>query len=186
MRGTCLLSGFAILATAVSVSAQTGQATGTRVPVRAGTSVRTSGPGLLPGTRSNVFTIIQGNAMDAANTALPNVIVRLRDVRYGRIVDSQVTDSSGLFAFRAVDPGMYIIELLGGDDSVLAASPILYVKSGEIVTALVKLPFVPPPLGGFFGRSAVSALAVASAAAAAGVLANEVTGIEASNTQVTR
>jgi hypothetical protein len=145
MRCTGLPAALVALAVASApVSAQqTGQAAGSRVPVRAGTSVRTTGPGLLPGTRSNVFTIIQGNAMDATNAALPNVVVRLRDARFGRVVDSQVTDSTGLFAFRAVDPGTYVIELMGADDTVLAASPLLHVQSGEIVSALVKLPFGP-------------------------------------------
>src|SRR5689334_9525952 len=47
--------------------------------------------GLLPGTRANVFPTIRGNALSAVNEALANTTVRLRDARFGRIVDTQVT-----------------------------------------------------------------------------------------------
>src|SRR5579864_4855907 len=76
------------------------------------------------GARSEAFsTTIQGNALTSTNGQLANTIVRLRDARFGRIIDSQLTDESGLFAFRTVDPGSYIVEIMGADQaSVLAAS----------------------------------------------------------------
>src|SRR5687767_8231015 len=70
---------------------------------------RAATPPVLPGTTERAFATIQGNALDSADNALPNGIVRLRDVRFGRIVDLQVTDQSGLFAFRTVDPGSYVV-----------------------------------------------------------------------------
>ena len=62
---------------------------------------------------------------------------------------------------------------------VLAATPIINVDSGQRVAALVKLPFQTPPLGGAFGTSLASALAITSAAVAAGVLATTVAGAPA-------
>lgn len=138
---------------------------------------------LLPGTKSNAFTTIQGNALSPTNGALPDTIVRLRDARQGRIVDTQITDKSGFFAFHNVDPGSYVIEVVGNDQSVLAASQLLNVESGQLASAVVKLPFRIPPFAGLLGHSAPSALAVSSAAAASGVLANAVTGQPASSTQ---
>lgn len=135
---------------------------------------------LLPGTRPNVFTTIQGNALNATNGALPDTIVRLRDARAGRIMDVQITDKSGLFAFRTVDPGSYIVELVGADQAVLAASQILNVNAGEAVSAVVKLPFRASPLGGLLGHTAASAASVSSAAAASGILARRVTGVPTS------
>src|SRR5262245_22905203 len=64
-------------------------------------------------TQVNVLTLIQGNALTATNAALADAPVRLRDVRSGRIVASTRTDRSGLFSFRPVDPGSYIVELVG-------------------------------------------------------------------------
>src|SRR5215831_7038741 len=105
------------------------------------------------GTRSQAFTTtIQGNALTSTNGQLAQTMVRLRDARYGRVMDSVVTDKSGLFAFRAVDPGSYIVEIMSADQtSVLAASQILSVNAGDVVSAVVKLPFRLPPFAGILG-----------------------------------
>ena len=132
-------------------------------------------PRLLPGTRANVFAIIKGNAFNATDGQLPDAIVRLRDARAGRILDTQLTDKSGFFAFRPIDPGAYVVEVVGNDQSILAASQMLTVGAGETVSAIVKLPFRIPPLGGLLGHTVQSAAAVSSAAAASGVLAATVT-----------
>src|SRR5450759_986285 len=66
---------------------------------------------LLPGTRADVLSTVQGNALSSANGQLAGVSVRLRDARTGRIVDTQFADKAGSFAFKAVDPGTYIVEI---------------------------------------------------------------------------
>lgn len=152
-----------------------------RVPTAPATTAsvvpqRTAMARLLPGTRSSVFTTIQGNALNSTNGSLPDSIVRLRDARFGRIVDTQVTDKSGLFAFRAVDPGSYIVEIVAPDQSILAASQMLSVNAGEVVSAVVKLPFRVPPFAGVLGQSVGQAATVTSAAAASGVLSTEIAG----------
>lgn len=134
-------------------------------------------PRILPGTRPGVFSTIQGNALDSADGALANANVRLRDARIGQIVETQMADMSGIFAFRAVDPGSYIVEIIGQDQSsVLAASQVLYVGPGEAISAIVKLPFRLPPLAGVLGNTVPSAAAVATQAAASGVLAAQISG----------
>jgi hypothetical protein len=130
---------------------------------------------VLPGTRSSAFTTIQGSALNSTNGILADTPVRLRDVRFGRIVDTTMSDKAGLFTFRGVDPGSYVVELIGKDQTILAASQVLNIDSGTAVSAIVKLPFRVPPFGGLLGHSAASAVAVASAAAASGVLARAVT-----------
>ena len=132
-------------------------------------------PKMLPGTRANVLTTIQGNALSSTNGGLADAVVRLRDARIGRIVDSQITDNSGLFAFKAVDPGSYIVEIVGNDQTILAASQMLNVNAGEAVSAVVKLPFRVPPFAGLLGNTTPSALAITSAAGTAQVLAARVT-----------
>lgn len=141
---------------------------------------RAAGPRVLPGTSGNVFTTIQGNALDSTNGSLPNTVVRLRDARRGRIVDTQFTDKSGLFSFRGVDPGSYVVEIIGNDQSILAASQLLNVNAGDAVSAIVKLPFRIPPFAGVLGHSTPSAIVVSAAAAASGVLASQATAAEAS------
>jgi hypothetical protein len=142
--------------------------------------VQRAAAGLWAGARASAFTTIQGNALTATNAALPDATVRLRDVRIGRIAGVSTTDKAGLFSFHGVDPGSYVVELVGDDHTILAASQILYVDAGQTVSTLVKLPFRSPPLFGIFGHTVASAAAVAAAAAASGVLATAVTGAEAS------
>ena len=123
--------------------------------------------------KEHALTTIQGNALNSANGHLNGVIVRLRDARFGRIVDTQTTDKSGLFAFKSIDPGTYIVEIMSNDSAILAASQLLNVNAGEAVSAVVKLPFRIPPFAGILGSttSTTTAAAVTTEAAASGVAA---------------
>ena len=122
--------------------------------------------------RSSALTMIQGNALNSASGHLNGAVVRLRDARYGRIVDTQLTDETGLFAFKALDPGSYIVEVMSNDQSILAASQMLNVNAGEAVSAVVKLPFRIPPFAGLMGSTTTpSATAVAAQAAVSGITA---------------
>lgn len=131
---------------------------------------------LLPGTKGDAFPTIHGNALNSASGPLSSSVVRLRDARFGRVVDTQVTDNAGMFTFATLDPGSYIIEVMGNDHSVAAASQLINVNSGDIVTATVKLPLRVPPVAGLHGNAAASAIALTSAAATSGVLASTVAG----------
>jgi hypothetical protein len=136
---------------------------------------------LLAGTKRNILTTIQGNALDSTNGALANSAIRLRDARFGRVVGATTTDRSGLFSFGALEPGSYIVEVMGNDYSVVAASQIISINSGEAVTAVVKLPFHISPFAGVLGHSVPSAAAVTAEAAATGVLATTVSGVPSSD-----
>jgi hypothetical protein len=123
--------------------------------------------------KQNALTTIQGNALSSSNGQMNSAIVRLRDARFGRIVDTQLTDKSGLFAFKGIDPGSYIVEIMGtNDQTILAASQILNVNAGEAVSAIVKLPFRIPPFAGLMGTSSTpSATVVAAQAVVTGLAA---------------
>jgi hypothetical protein len=139
-------------------------------------AARTS-PNLLPGTRADVLTTIQGKAVDSTNADLGNTVVRLRDARLGRIVESQLTDKAGGFSFKALDPGSYIVEMMANDETVLTASQLINVNAGEAVSALVKLPFRILPFAGILGNTTpAAAAALLATAAASGVLARRVSG----------
>ena len=117
------------------------------------------------------LTTIQGNALDSTNGPMRNVAVRLRDARFGRIVDTQVTDKSGFFAFKAVDPGTYVVEIVGSDQSILAASDLLIVNAGDAVSAIVKLPFRAMQIAGVMGGTTSSAAIIAAQAIASTIAA---------------
>lgn len=134
-------------------------------------ALRVIDPRSLPGTSDSVLSMIQGNALDSVNRAMPDAVVRLRNARSGHIVDTQVTDKSGMFTFEGIEPGTYVVEIVGTDQTILAASQLLSVNAGDALSAIVKLPFRVPPFAGFFGHTAQSAGVVAAVAASAEVLA---------------
>jgi hypothetical protein len=135
-------------------------------------AVKSLVPKMLSGTRSSVLATIQGNALNSTNGPMPDTQVRLRDARFGRVVETQLTDKSGIFAFKVVDPGSYIVEMVANDQTLLAASQILNVNAGEALSAVVKLPLRIPPFAGLLGSSSASTAAlIASQAAATGVAA---------------
>jgi hypothetical protein len=172
-----------VAVTTLHVTAQQPNATGPRgatprSSARA-TTTRLDPPQILPGTPSNVFSTIHGNALTASNMSLAKAFVRLRNARMGQIVETLVTDDSGLFAFSAVDPGSYIVEIVDARQvTVLAASQVLNAEPGEAISAVVKLPFFTAPLTGLLGtNSAAVGLGIVTAqAASAGVLTVQVTG----------
>src|SRR5689334_23320420 len=69
--------------------AQSRQTTVTGSQTAAG---RVSDAKVLPGTQANAFSTIRGTALDANNLPLANTVVRLRDVRSGRLVGTVMTD----------------------------------------------------------------------------------------------
>src|SRR5437870_10888081 len=96
-RSFALVLGVSMAVSAVSAAAQRQSATAvpqTRVAAL---------PSRLP--RSNQLATVQGNAVTPMNGSLANTMVRLRDARFGRVVNTQFTDKTGAFLFRAVDPG---------------------------------------------------------------------------------
>ncbi|HKB11804.1 MAG TPA: hypothetical protein VKD69_14175 [Vicinamibacterales bacterium] len=162
----------AILLATGTVSA--GQLPVPKVPVTTTASVNSQSPMVrdVPTGRVRPFSTIQGNALDSANGQMPSTVVRLRDARFGRILDTELTDRSGLFEFRGIDPGSYIVELMGNDSSVLAASQILSVNAGEMVSAVVKLPIRTQTLADMLGANTTqTAAAIMTEAAANGIVA---------------
>ena len=124
---------------------------------------------LRPLLRANQLATIQGNASTSTNGMLPNSMVRLRDARYGRVVDTQFTDKTGAFVFKAVDPGNYIVEIVSSNQTTIAATQMLSANAGETVTAIVKLPIKPSLFASVLGQQGGSAATPATASATTSV-----------------
>lgn len=129
---------------------------------------------------SNSIATIRGTALTAANNPLADARVRLRNARTGRIVGMAITDHAGLFEFHSVEPGSYIVELVTSRDDVLAASDILNPNGGDTLSCIVKLPYELPAAGAVLGHTNAAALIITATAAAAGLLATQVTGRDVS------
>jgi hypothetical protein len=117
----------------------------------------------------NAVAAINGTALDSINGRLSHVLVRLRDARLGRIVDTQLTDKAGLFTFKAIEPGSYIVEIVGEDKSILAASQLLNLNGGDAASVIVKLPFRTKTVIGLIGGATSSVLLIAAQAVAGGI-----------------
>src|SRR3954470_7262238 len=144
-----LVAAALIVGGTLSVTGQAGVATVARSGAAAPTTIVKA---RVPKLRADSLITIQGNALNSTSGALNDAVVRLRDARFGRIVDTQLTDKSGLFAFKSVDPGTYIVEVINNNVAVLAASELLNVNAGESVLAVVQLP-LKLPLAGAIGSA---------------------------------
>jgi len=164
--------GFIAITTAGDAVAQTSRTVTPRPAVAAPTGSRT----LLPGTPTDVFATIHGTALTSTNSPVANSPVRLRDTRRGRIVAELVTDKAGTFVFGLIDPSSYVVELVGRDGWVLAASEMVSLGPGESLNLIVKLPGLKPEAAGMLGTRSAAAASVLAAAAATGVLARTTTG----------
>lgn len=131
---------------------------------------------VVQGARGDATISISGSAFDGSDRPLTQRNVRLRDARTGRAVETIVSDQSGHFSFQSVEPGSYIVELIGSDQTVLATSELLNVNAGDAVTAVVRMPFQARQFSSVLGHTAMSALVVTAAAAASGVLATAIAG----------
>ena len=111
---------------------------------------------------------VTGVAWNATNEPIPDAGVRLRNVVTGRVVSTAVTDKTGQFAFSGVEPGTYLLELLGDNGKLLMVGQTFAVGAGEKVATFIRLTAKAPWFDGFF-RNAASA--VVATAAGAGVTA---------------
>lgn len=185
MRHMLLIAMSAVALTATPALAQ---APALNVTSKSAVSTR-----LLPGTRSTVLSTIEGKALNAINVPMAQTGVRLRDARYGQIVQTTLTDKQGAFVFHQIDPGTYVVEVMGpGANTVVASSPLINVGTGEALSALVKVPFQTSSLAGVLGssQSAASAItnaatAVTAAAAASNIGAQTLIGAAATSTNTT-
>jgi hypothetical protein len=120
---------------------------------------------------------VLGSAWKGDATAYPQARIRLRNVDSGRGVARTLADGEGRFRFEAVNPGVYVAELLASDDKVLAVSDVFSVMAGAQAVTVVRLSAKAPWFGGFFGNAAAAAIAAASTL---GVTANGSSGRPAS------
>jgi hypothetical protein len=175
-RFTSLAAGTLVVSLAAAPAAQTGAPPRSTLRARQAASAQTAParvakPDVLPGTPASAFATIFCQALTATNHPIANVVLRVRDARLGRIVATQKTNAEGRVSFDPIDPGSYIIELIGDDQSIRATSQLLNVNAGESIATIVRLPSRLAAFAGVLTHSAPQAAAIAAAAAAAGILA---------------
>ncbi len=137
--------------------------------------VRSERPGLSAGLDANAAygttaNAIVGEARGPDRAPLPEGRLQLRSLRAGEVVRRLLADGDGRFAFRSVEPGTYVVELMGADDTVLALSEAVTIGANEVIETLVQSTDRTRTFGWWLGSTTSSAL---SSAASLGILSVE-------------
>ena len=107
--------------------------------------------------------VVIGTAWKGDTQPYPQPRIRLRNIATGRTVARTIGDAQGRFQFERVEPNAYVVELVSGDDKVLAVGDLFGVPAGGQATTVVRLSSKAPWAAGFFANAAASAISAASA-----------------------
>jgi hypothetical protein len=120
-------------------------------------------PAAVPTAITSGLGVVIGTAWKGDTQPYPQPRIRLRNVATGRTVARTIGDAQGRFQFERVEPNAYVVELVSGDEKVLAVSDLFGVPSGGQVSTVVRLSSKAPWAAGFFGNAAAAAISAASA-----------------------
>lgn len=144
------------------VASTTGAQSGVVRPTsRAGATI-----GAIPAV--SLTNAVIGTVRDPAGNPVANAPLQLRSLRNGTVDRAATADAEGAFAFRAVEPGTYVVEMVVAGGVVAAVSEATTVGVSEVVQTLVQLTVRTRTFGWWLGSTADSAVAQA---ASSGVLA---------------
>jgi hypothetical protein len=96
----------------------------------------TPGPIAVLGGRNNALV---GLAQNSLNAVIPRARVVLRDIRTGEALQQTTADDLGQFSFVDIAPSDYIVELLGQDGSVVAASEVVTTSKSGLLRTVVRV-----------------------------------------------
>ena len=80
-----------------------------------------------------------GLAQNSLNASIPHARVVLRDIRTGKALQQVTADELGQFWFVDIAASDYVVELLGPDGSVVAASEVVKTSKGRLLRTVVRV-----------------------------------------------
>lgn len=80
-----------------------------------------------------------GLAQNSLNASIPRARVVLRDIRTGEALQQATADALGQFWFVDLPASEYVVELLGPDGSVAAASEVVKTSKGRLLRTVVRV-----------------------------------------------
>jgi hypothetical protein len=80
-----------------------------------------------------------GLAQNSLNASIPRARVVLRDIRTGKALQQATADELGQFWFVDLPGSEYVVELLGPDGSVVAASEVVQTSKGRLLRTVVRV-----------------------------------------------
>jgi hypothetical protein len=99
---------------------------------------------------------ITGRARNALSQPVPFAELVLRSLETGQVVAETTADENGEFSFTDLSPTGYVVELIGADGSVIAASEMVAATSGGSQMANIRLSGNGTPRAVFGGITRVS------------------------------
>jgi hypothetical protein len=107
------------------------------------------------GGKLNALT---GLARTSLNAPIPYAKLLLRNIRTGQVMGRTTTNEQGQFSFLDLDSSSYVVELLGADGSVVAASPMVALALGDVRQTNVNAAASAASLTATFGNSLNSSM----------------------------
>ena len=107
-----------------------------------------------------------GFARTSMNTPIAYARVVLRNLRTGQIHARTVANERGEFSFVDLDANAYVVELLGPDGSVVAASPLVSMARGDVRQTELRVAASATTVTASFGNTLDPSLQQATAVAA--------------------
>lgn len=110
--------------------------------------------------------VLVGFARTSLNTPIPYARVVLRNIRTGRVQASAIANERGEFSFLDIDSTAYVVELVGADGSVAAASPLVTMAPGDVQKTELRVASSAATVTASFGNTLAPTLEQATAVAA--------------------
>ena len=107
-----------------------------------------------------------GFARTSLNTPIAYARVVLRNLRTGQIYARTVANQRGEFSFVDLEANAYVVELLGPDGSVVAASPLVSMARGDVRQTELRVAAAATTVAASFGNTLDPTLQHATAVAA--------------------
>jgi hypothetical protein len=107
-----------------------------------------------------------GFARTSLNTPIPYARVVLRNIRTGQVQARTVANERGEFSFVDLEANVYVVELLGPDGSVVAASPLVSMARGDVRQTELRVAASAATVAASFGNTLDPTLQQATAVAA--------------------
>jgi hypothetical protein len=113
-------------------------------------------------TAKDIKSLINGVALDRAQTPMPNAKVRLRNLETNDVEQVVTANESGEFSFVAQPNVPYVVEIADQAGRVVAVGDVIMANTGEVAGAVVSLPARLPALAGVFTDTASSVISAAT------------------------
>lgn len=107
-----------------------------------------------------------GFARTSLNTPIPYARLVLRNIRTGQVQASALANERGEFSFLDVESTAYVVELVGADGSVAAASPLVTMARGNVQQTELRVAASAATVTASFGNTLTPTLEQATAVAA--------------------